>query len=60
MLVAAGIALDSQEAMFKEAALQVVVELVLDERGARAALGFEPGEKPRVVGLDDRIEWGFF
>ena len=60
MLVAAGIALDAQEAMFEEAALQVVVDLVLDERGERAALGFEPGEKLRVVGLDYRIEWGLF
>lgn len=31
VLVAAGIALDSQEAMFEEAALQVVVKLLFDE-----------------------------
>ena len=60
MLVAAGIALNAQEAMLEEAALQVVVELPLDERGERAALGFESSEELWAVGLDDRIEWCLF
>lgn len=33
MLVAVGVALDSQKAVLEQAALQVVVELPLDERG---------------------------
>jgi hypothetical protein len=33
VLVAAGVALDAQEAVLEPAALQVVVELVFDERG---------------------------
>jgi hypothetical protein len=32
VLVAAGIALDAQEPVFEQPALQVVVELLLDER----------------------------
>ena len=40
MFVAAGIALDTQKAVFEQAALQVVVELLFDERGQRSAFGY--------------------
>ena len=39
---------------------QVVVELLLDERGQRATVGFEPSEKLRVVRFDDPVERGLF
>jgi hypothetical protein len=60
MLVAAGIALNAQEAMLEEAALQVVVELPLDERGGasgprlrveRGTLGSGSRRSNRVVSL---------
>ena len=46
VLVAAGVALDAQEAVFEQTALQVIVELPLDECRERSAFGFEPDEKP--------------
>lgn len=54
--MAAGVALDPQEAVLESAALQVVVELLLDESEQRAAFSFEPGEKLWVVRLDDAVE----
>jgi hypothetical protein len=60
VLVTAGIALDPQEPVLEQAALQVVVELLFDERGKRSAFGFESSEKSRVVGLDDSVEWCLF
>ena len=60
MLVAAGVALDAQKAPLEPAAPQVVVELLLDECGQRATVGFEPSEKLRVVRLDDAVERGLF
>ena len=56
VLVAAGVALDAQEAVFEQTALQVIVELPLDECRERSAFGFEPGEKPGEVSLDDSVE----
>ena len=56
VLVAAGVALDAQKAVLEPAALQVVVELLLDERGQRATVGLELSEKLRVVRLDDPVE----
>ncbi len=46
--------------VLEQAALQVVVELPLDERGQGTAFGFESGEKPGVVSLDDSVERGLF
>ena len=60
VLVTAGVALDAQEAVLEQAALQVVIELLFDERGQRSAFGFESGEKLRVVSLDDSVEWCLF
>ena len=54
--MAAGVALDAQEAVFEQTALQVIVELPLDECRERSAFGFEPGEKLGVVSLDDSVE----
>ena len=58
--MAAGVALDVHKAVLEPTGLQVVVELLLDERGQRATVGFEPSEKLRIVRLDDPIERGFF
>ena len=60
VLVQTAFALDAQEPVLEAAALQVVVELLLDERGQRAAFGFETGEKLGVVGLDDAVERRLF
>jgi hypothetical protein len=48
--VAAGIALDAQDPVLEPAALQGVVELLLDERRERAAVGFKPGEELGLAG----------
>ena len=60
VLVTAGLALNAQKTVLEQAALQVVIELLFDERGQRSAFGFESGEKLRVVSLDDSIEWCLF
>ena len=41
-------------------ALQVVIELLFNERGQRSAFSFESGEKLLVVSLDDSMEWCLF
>ena len=51
--VTAGVALDAQKPVFGQAALQVVVELPLDEMRRGCAFGLQPGKKLRVAGLDD-------
>ena len=56
----AGVALDAQKPVFEQAALQVVVELLLDEMRQGCAFGLQPGKKLRVAGLDDTIERRLF
>ena len=46
--------------MLKQAALEVVVELPLDEMRQGCAFGLQPGKKLRVAGLDDVIERRLF
>ena len=60
MLVVAGVALDAQEPVLEQAALQVAIELLFNERGQCSAFGFESGEKLRVVSPDDSVEWRLF
>ena len=60
MLVVAGVALDAQEPVLEQAALQVVIELLFNERGQCSAFGFESGEKLWVVSLYDSVEWCLF
>ena len=60
MLVTAGVVLDAQKPVFERAALQVVVELLLDEMRRGCAFGLQPGKKLRVAGLDDAIERRLF
>ncbi len=60
VLVTAGVALDAQKPVFEQAALQVVVELLLDEMRQGCAFGLQPGKKLRVAGLDDTIERRLF
>ena len=45
VFVPAGITLDAQEPVLEQAALQVVVELLFDERGQRSAVSFQLGKK---------------
>ena len=52
VLMLAPIALDAQEAVLQQAALQVVIEFLFDERGEQATLGVESFDKPGVVGRD--------
>ena len=47
---------DEEPAPFEQTALQVVVELPLGEVRYGSAFGFQPGEKLRVVGLDNLVE----
>ncbi len=56
----AGVALDPHKPVFEQAALQVVVELLLDEMRRGCAFGLQPGKKLRVAGLDDAIERRLF
>ena len=42
--------------MLEQTALQVVIELLLDDVRYGSAFGFQPGEKLRVVGLDNLVE----
>ena len=60
VLVTAGVALDAQKPVFEQAALQVVVELLLDEMRQGCAFALQPGKKLRVAGLDDAIERRLF
>ena len=60
MLVTAGVALDAQKPVFEQAALQVVVELPLDEMRQGCAFGLQPGKKLRVAGLDDATQRRLF
>ena len=46
--------------MFEQTALQIVIELLLDEVRYGHAFGFQPGEKLRVVGLDNLAERRLF
>lgn len=46
--------------MFEQTALQIVIELLLDEVRYGSASGFQPGEKLRVVGLDNLAERRLF
>ena len=55
-----GVALDAQKPVFEQAALQVVVELLLDVMRRGCAFGLQPGRKLRVAGLDDAIERRLF
>ena len=52
VLMLTPIALDAQEAVLQQAALQGVIELLFDERGEQATLGVESFDKPGVVGRD--------
>ena len=60
VLMLAPIALDAQEPVLKQAALEVVVELPLDEMRQGCAFGLQPGKKLRIAGLDDAIERRLF
>ena len=60
VLVTAGVALDAQKPVFEQAALQVVVELPMDEMRRGCAFGLQPGKKLRVAGLDDAMERRLF
>ena len=60
VLVTAGVALDAQKPVFEQAALQVVVELPLDEMRRGCAFGLQPGKKLRVAGLGDAMERRLF
>ena len=48
------------EALLQQAALQVVIELLFDERGEQATLGVESFDKPGVAGRDDPVKRGLF
>ena len=54
------ITLDAQEPVLEASALQIVIELLFNERGQCSAFGFESGEKLRVVSLDDSVERRLF
>lgn len=56
VFVATCVTLDPKEPVLEPAAPQVVIELLFDERGQRASFSFEPGEKLRVVSLDDAVK----
>ena len=60
MFITAAIALDAQKAVLEQAALQVVVELLLDEVRYGSAFGYQTGEKLWVVGLDNPVERSLF
>jgi hypothetical protein len=60
VLVAAAVALDAQEPVLQQPALQVVFELPADELGKMTASTFDLVHKTRVVFSNNGIERGLF
>jgi hypothetical protein len=56
VFVAAAVALDAQEPVFQQAALQIVFELLADELGKMAASTFDLVHETRVIFSNNGIE----
>ena len=60
MLVPAAVALDAQEAVFEQPALQIVFKLLADEPGQVTAGAFDLLHEARVMFSNDGIERSLF
>jgi hypothetical protein len=60
VFVTAAFALHAQEAVFQQAALEIVLELLADESGQVTARALDLLHEPRVIFSNNGIERGLF